>query len=364
MGSKVFMLFHKSLVNFVLCAFIFGYAYGGKLVIAPETLKDLSEQRALLGESIKKLDEINRKVATAKSDISTANDSVRFFEKENKKAKVNLEKKQAYDRDNPGEIVEQLRAAEEKNIETSRALGEAKEKRAIYESELIAHNKLAARQHNEFLKQQKSFEREVDRAVDIGLQDKLQTLQVSRMVEATERVPCGNDPIPVCKERSKKAAEQKASEQGSVVLINSLTEVKNFKLTKDELRSEVRATLSNKTFSNQHLIGETEYETTVTANVEPVVGETLREQIADNIRSDIYRMVGGRVDYSLVQDPDEEEAAQPLKRSASRSGAEKKRKAPQEEAQQEEAPQEEATQQEEAPVQRAPRKLEKPMFTF
>lgn len=364
MHSKIFMLFHKYLAIFLLFfAPLIGNAYGGKFVIPPEARKDLTEQRALLGEIVRKLDETSRRIATTNSDITSASDSITFHEKESQKAKAQLERKQAYDRDNPGEIVEQLRAAEEKNIESARALSEAKDRRAKYEAELIAHKKLAARQYNEFLKQQKSFEREIDRVVEVGLQERLSSLQVSKVVEVTERVPCGNDPIPVCKERSKKAAELKASEQGSVVLINSLTEIKNFKMTKDELRSEVRATLSNKTFSNQHLIGETEYETTITANVEPVVGDALSKQISDNIRSDIYSQVGGRIDYRHIQNPDTVVDRTPETNSYSPKMADKKREVLQEEAQQGGAQEEEAPE-EEAVERRPTRKLEKPMFTF
>ena len=355
------MLLHKSLAGLAVVALLSVNAYAGKLDIPAETMRDLSDQRLLLGDIVKKLDETNRRIATAKSDMHSADDSIQFAESESKKAKANLEKKQAYDRDNPGEIVEQLRAAEEKNQTASRAVEDAKEKRAKYEADLIALNKVAAEQHNEFLKQQKSFEREIDRVVDIGLQERLRVLQVSKIVEVTERVPCGDDPIPVCKERSKKAAELKASEQGSVVGVNSMTEVKNFKLTKEELRSEVSATLSNKVFSNQHLIGETEYETTVKANVEPVIGDSLREQMASNIRSDIYNQVGGRIDYSQVQDPEDAgDDAPPVKRVASKKKAVKKPVVV-EEAPVEEAPVEEASV---VAAPRPSRKVEKPMISF
>lgn len=344
-----------------------GNVHAERLSIPQDTLTDLTQQRALLGDIVRKLDETSRKISAVKSDMEASDQSIALLEAERKRAKANLEKKQAYDRDNPGEIVEQLRMAEDRNKNAARAVEDAKAKRSKSESDLIALNKQADGQYSEFLKQQKSFEREIDRVVDVTLQDRLKALQVSKTVEATESVPCGDDPIPVCKERSKKAAELKASEQGSIVVINSMTEVKNFKLTKEELRSEVSATLSNKTYFNQHLIGETAYETSIRATVEPAIGDTLRDQMADNIRADIYSMVGGRIDYTQVQNPgDVAQDAAPAKRAAQRKTSKAPQQVP-EEAPAAAPPREEATR-EEAPKEDAPkpkvRKLEKPIFSF
>lgn len=332
--------------------------------IPAELLHDLRDQRVLLADKVKELDDVNKQIVITQADRRSAIASIRRLEGENEQARSKLEKLQEFDRDNPGTISqEQLRAAEDQNRQAFRQLKEAKDKKSEAETRINSLNVDASTKYADFLRLQKSFERDVDRVVDTQLQERLRAVQVKKEITATEKVACGDDSIPVCKERSKKAAELKATEMGSVVFVNSLTEVKNFKLSKEELRSEVQANLSNKVFSNQHMVGETEYETTITATVEPVIGDTIREQMAGGIRSQVYDMVGGKIDFAQVQNPsqfavdsgDSEEAA-PAKSTRS-----KKKKAA-------EVVEEQAAPQEAPPPQPAPapvrRRLEKPTFTF
>jgi len=338
-------------------------AFAGSFVIAPEQLGDLRDQRALLASKVKELDAVSQQIAVAQADRRAASSSIRHLESDNQQAKDKLEKLQAFDRDNPGTISqEQLRAAEDQNRKAFAALRAARDKKDGAESQINSLSVDASEKYAEFLRLQKSYERDVDRVVDTQLQQRLSALQVKKEVTVTEKVACGDDSIPVCKERSKKAAELKASETGSVVFVNSLTEVKNFKLSKEEIRSEVQATLSNKVFSNQHMVGETEYETTITANVEPAIGDSLRDQMADAIRNQVYDIVGGKIDFSQVQNPAQlaadsgqgDDEVVPVKPSKNR----KKKVA--------DPVDEQPAVQEEAPPQPAPvrRRIEKPTFTF
>ena len=271
--------------------------------IAPEQISDLREQRSLLDSKTKELGRIGRDIDASRSAMESSTAAIKRQEMESNQARTSLEKLQVFDRENPGEIPpEKLRAAEARHQKAFLALKQSKESRSSAEDKI--NNELnvnADIQYSEFLRLKSSFERDVDRVVDEQLQDRIRQIQVGKTVEVTERVACGDDSIPVCKERSKKAAELKASERGSVVFVNSMTEIKNFKLSKEELRSEVQATLSDKVFSNQHMVGETEYETTIKATVMPAISETLRKQMADGIRGEVYTMVGGKVE--MVKNP-------------------------------------------------------------
>jgi hypothetical protein len=275
----------------------------GSFTIAPEQISDLREQRSLLDSKVKELGKIGRDIDASRSAMDAGTSAIKRLEVESNQARTSLEKLQVFDRENPGEIPpEKLRAAETRHQKAFQALKQSKESRSNAEDKI--NNELnvnADIQYSEFLRLKSSFEREVDRVVDEQLQDRIRQIQVGKAVEVTERVACGDDSIPVCKERSKKAAEQKASERGSVVFINSMTEIKNFKLSKEELRSEVQATLSDKVFSNQHMVGETEYETTIKATVMPAISDALRKQMAEGIRTEVYIMVGGKVE--MVKNP-------------------------------------------------------------
>ncbi|MDP2805127.1 MAG: hypothetical protein Q8O24_04225, partial [Gallionellaceae bacterium] len=77
-----------------------------------------------------------------------------------------------------------------------------------------------------------------------------------------------------------------------------------FKLSKEEVRSEVSATLSNKEVISQKMIGEAEgWEASIKAKVDPVIGDALRDQMAEGVRAEIYSAVGGKVDPSQVRNP-------------------------------------------------------------
>lgn len=288
----------------MLFSLAIGQGTAASLKLDPEMVSDLRAQRADLAAKIKELDEISKQMSVAQATRRSIVNQIRRLNSESLQARTKLEKMQQFDRDNPGTITrEQIRAAEDNNRSIYNEIVAEKEKQADVEMRINALSVDGSAKYAEFLRLQKSMERDVDRAVESHLHGHLAVLQTKKTVTATDRVPCGDDSIPVCKERSKKAAELKATEMGSVVFVNSLTEVKNFKLTKEELRSEVQASLSNKVFSNQHVVGDAEYETTVTADVEPVIGDRLREQIAEGIRFQVYDQVGGRIDFASVKNP-------------------------------------------------------------
>jgi hypothetical protein len=347
------MVYRSASIILAALALTSGHALAASIVIAPEQLRDLKDQRALLGAQIKKLDNITKQIASVQAEKNSAKASIRQQEAESKEARIKLEKLQNFDRDNPGEISPaQLNAAVDRNKQAFNALKEAKELVANTDAKINSLSGEGSTQYAEFLRLQKSFERDVSRVVDVYVDEQIRTLQISKDVEVTERVPCGEDSIPVCKERSKKAAELKATERGSIVFVNSFTEVKNFKLSKEELRSEVQATLTNKVFSNQHFVNDSEYETTIKATVVPAISNSLREQIAGAIRSEVYAIVGGKIDYSQVRDPsrfatsaqaeESEEIPPPVKATKSKKKAVKEELAEDQEVQQEEARQEEA----------------------
>lgn len=366
---KTHMVLRGPLIVLAVLALTLGHAFAGSIVIAPDQLQDLKEQRKDLEKKIRELDNLSKQIAAVQAEKSSAKASIRQQEAESNEARAKLEKLQDFDRDNPGEISpKQLNAALDRNKQAFNALKEAKERVINTDAKINSLSSEAGGQYAEYLRLQKSFERDISRVVDVHVDEQIRILQISKEVEVTERVPCGDDSIPVCKERSKKAAELKATERGSVVFVNSFTEVKNFKLSKEELRSEVQATLTNKVFSNQHFVNDSEYETTIKATVVPAISATLREQMAAAIRSEVYSIVGGKIDYAQVHDPSqlaasarvevvEEEEPKPVKTIKRSKPAKVVIEEPEEEAEAVTPP----PRRREAP---APRKVEKPTFSF
>ncbi|MCR4303544.1 MAG: hypothetical protein NUV63_04855 [Gallionella sp.] len=272
-------------------------------VVTTSSLSELSSERTALLAKMKELDASKSRIATLKAERSTADDSVRLAQTRNREARDNLEKKQKYDRENPGEITDKLREAEEQNKQAATALKLAKENLSRIESNLIAANATASAQYVEFKRLQQSFEGHLKALVETQVQSEVVKLQVAKVVVTKGVVSCGDDGIRVCKDKSKKEAEKNATEQGSIIDFSAFTEVKNFQLSKEEILSEVHATLSNEEVLSQKIVDESSAVTEIRVKVEPVISLNLRHRIADGIRDDLLARLGGRVDFSDVIDP-------------------------------------------------------------
>ncbi len=281
--------------------------------LSSSQMSDLSDKNSQIKAKISELDEIAKKIVAAKARKRSAVDSIDRLEEESDAALAKLEKLQQIDREDPEAIApEKLAAAKDANRKIKASLKTANESKDSASEDLKSLNNSANENYEEFKRLQNAFERDVDTAVTSQVDRQIRAMQVAKEVTGFGRVSCGDDPPKVCKERALKAAEQDASEKGSIVFVNSFTEIKNFKLSKEEVRSEVSATLSNKEVVSQKMIGEAEgWESVIKAKVEPVIGDSLRDQMAEGTTAEIYSAVGGKVDYAQVRNPaslDEEEA--------------------------------------------------------
>lgn len=299
------MTFRTLYLFFGLVFLLPTYVYAAASSISPEQQRELTRKNDQIKAAVKELDDIGKEMVVAKAKDDAAIDSIDRLELESEQATARLEALQKIDRETPDTIApEKLQKAEDANKQAISALNNAKARRNEYAAEVGALNGKAIEKYAEFERQERSFERDVDTIVNAQVDQRILSLQSAKEVVVTARVACGDETVKQCKERSVKAAELAASEQGSVVFVTSLTEVKNFKLSKDELRSEVQATLTNKEVVKQQMFGEAEaYETTLKAKVEPVIGDSLHDRMAEGIRAEIYALVGGQVDYTQVQNP-------------------------------------------------------------
>lgn len=104
--------------------------------------------------------------------------------------------------------------------------------------------------YNIAVRQQKNIQDSIDnisgRLANTELQKRLRAIQKSKRINIAVRETCSltvtkDD----CRDKARIKAERKASEKGSVVVVESVTEVKNFNLSKDEVRSRVKARISD-----------------------------------------------------------------------------------------------------------------------
>ena len=130
----------------------------------------------------------------------------------------------------------------------------------------------------------------VDRVVNERKNNYLKT----QNVEASGTVSCGAMSVLDCKEKSLKEAERLAIERGSVIYVDSITEIDNSKLTKDQIRSATKGQISNQQILEAKFVSDdTAYKTTIRADVTPVLGSELSAALKLESQTDIEAMIGG-----------------------------------------------------------------------
>lgn len=100
------------------------------------------------------------------------------------------------------------------------------------------------------LRKQKSIQDSInelsDQLAGSKLQYQLKKLRNSKRIEVSVRETCSLTVTKdKCRDQARIKAERKASEKGSVVVVESITEVKNFNLKRDDIRSQVKARISD-----------------------------------------------------------------------------------------------------------------------
>ena len=104
--------------------------------------------------------------------------------------------------------------------------------------------------YNIAIRQQKNIQDSIDNIsgnlANNELQKRLRNIQKSKRINIAVRETCSLSVTKDdCRDKARVKAERKASEKGSVVVVESVTEVKNFNLSKDEVRSRVKARISD-----------------------------------------------------------------------------------------------------------------------
>lgn len=278
-----------------------GEAWAQRSSASPTEIRELQDQRARLESTLRTLSVKSKDISAKQNEINATKSSLGRLQRDNESAAKNLESLQDVERRRPGSINEQaLRSAEQENRRTYAALDNARKNIGKLESELIDLRSAVVQENADFELASRSYENRLDVLADRMVEDQVRGLQVKKTTEATGRAACDQVTLSQCRQLSQKNAELKASEQGSVVVVDSMTEVKNFKLSKEELRSVVSATLSDVRVLEQKLVDEQYYQTRISASVVPAISPSLRQQLRQSARAELIAKAGGPLDYALA----------------------------------------------------------------
>ncbi len=112
-------------------------------------------------------------------------------------------------------------------------------------------------------------------------------------IETTAYKPCDDLAVKECKKAAQKEAERKAIEKGSIIVVDSITEIQNLTLKRDEVRSEVHGAISNLKIVSAVLKDDpAAYTITINTTVTPIITEPLLRGIHQSVRMDMSAQVG------------------------------------------------------------------------
>jgi Domain of unknown function (DUF4384) len=238
--------------------------------------------------------DLRQQIEIENAEIAAIRQSLGNLDQDAKNAAGELERLQKIDRDSPGVLRQEvLSDAQSKMEAASKKLKDAKTKLAQSIDEFDGNNKLLARKAVEETHAKADYLSEFDSIANGILVDRINGYKKPQEVTESATVACGNLSISDCKSKSLQEAERKAIERGSVIVVDSLTEINNLTLTKDKARSEVRGTITSRQILESSLVNDdTAAFTNIKATITPGVTDSLRDEILQSVRDDMSAQIG------------------------------------------------------------------------
>ncbi len=273
---------------------------------SPSEVSELRSLRGQLDGKIREMNATKQSIDVKQGQLNTTRQSIARLQADNDRARAKLKQLRDVEDANPDSIQPAtMTAAVNDNRDSYARLSAAKTRVGKLEAEVLDLRATLNQQSAEIERLRRSYENSLDVATDRQVNEQVRGMQVKKTASATVSTSCGeNTGLADCKRQSQKAAETKIAEQGSVVIVDSLTEVRNFKLTKEELRSQVSAQLSDVQVDQKPTMnpdtGSITVQTRITASVTPAISPAFRDQLRSGVRSEIVARAGGPLDFSAL----------------------------------------------------------------
>ena len=255
-----------------------------------------------------KLDVYKQQYQQASEDVNLSRTALNTHQIELKSAQSKLQSLKT-ERDNERTRLAELRSAEEKmpsldftdqiNRQSDAVSKVGKKYQAQLEFVKVSEEKANENKTKYAIavEQEKNIRKSIDgiheQLASTELQKRLQGLNQSKQISVEVRETCSLDVTQrACRDQAKTKAERQAAEKGSVVMVESVTEIKNFNMTKDEIKSRVKVRISNiqVTRDNYDLTADKSGWTVdyaITATVTPVMTEDMRQDMKAQIIAEI-----------------------------------------------------------------------------
>ncbi len=216
------------------------------------------------------------------ADVAALKAKLPKFESDVASAYTEDKKLQDFDRSNPYRLRPEDIAA---------ARGKLKQAQVV-KKDALANLDTAIGNYNRTVKE--TYSARFDQIASELVTQRVNTLKKPQdNIEVTAHKPCDDLSVKECKKAAQKEAERKAIEKGSIIVVNSITEIQNLTLKRDEIRSEVHGAISNLKIVSAVLKDDpASYSITINTTVTPIITEPLLREIHQSVRMDMSSQMG------------------------------------------------------------------------
>lgn len=291
------------LIACFLSALLFAaLASSAPLSLKPEELQKMRAYKAEIERLLFDASESQRAATAKKLGIETLQKEIAAAELEVNTSKEKRQKLEAAESQDPGSInperLAQLRRQSDAAFDKKRQLlVQAKQA----ESDLNQFEQNYSQKTADAALVQKNFDKHLNVLTEQVLSLRKAEYLKPRSIESTGVVPCGNMPVKECKEKSLLEAERQAIEKGSVIVVDSITEINNSTLTKDQIRSAARGRVSSREIIEARLVSDdTAFQTKIRAMLTPGLADELLTEMRAAARLDVETQISSGVNSAVA----------------------------------------------------------------
>lgn len=289
----MFTRFLSSLLIIFFCLTVASLAHAVP-ALSPEQSTELKRLYQSYAEANQAAQTARQQAELLQSDISSFMSRQDALRDEAAHAEADLMELQDFERKKPGRVKpEELDAARKRNVQAKDAIDKAQQQLDQKKLKLNqATQDFSARsiESEHRLSIYRSRFNEVAAAIAAKRE---KGYKISQQVTESARVACEDLSIAACKSKTQQEAQRRAIEKGAVIVVDSITEIKNLKLEKDVVRSEVFGEISNYQVLESKLTDEpATYYMKIQATVTPLIGDALQAEIMRTVRADMSAQIG------------------------------------------------------------------------
>jgi DNA repair exonuclease SbcCD ATPase subunit len=265
--------------------------------LPPEQAKELSQLFQTYTSASEAAINVRKQAENLQTEIASQQSNLLTLQNKADSAEKELSELQEFDRKKPGKVKsEELDSARSKHLQAGDAVEAAKQKLTQQQTKLIQLKEDLAKKNIATEHSVSAYQTRFEALAKEAVTRRVNALKVPQQITESASIPCEDLALKECKSKTQQEVQRRAIEKGAIIVVDSLTEIKNLKLEKDEVKSEVHGEISNLKILETKLTDEpATYAMKIQATVTPVIGASLLAEINRTVSADISLQVSNTV---------------------------------------------------------------------